>query len=104
MDKSPAKSMVREGLRARDNALFKDFYDKLISHFEPILLVSRIDGVSFSHFYTFDSRIIILFSDIMKGGAQSEKRWKEKRCFESAHANTAKYAEAKMHDKIFYST
>ena len=73
MDRSPAKSTAGDGLRQRDNALYKDFYFVLIKHFEPILSVSRIRGVSFSSFYAFDSNTISLFSVIMKGIRRNAK-------------------------------
>ncbi|MDK2788053.1 MAG: hypothetical protein PWP07_1278 [Epulopiscium sp.] len=110
MDRSPAKSTAGDGLRQRDNALYKDFYFVLIKHFEPILSVSRIKGVSFSNFYAFDSTTISLFSDIMKGIGRNPKNDGKKKgglkvhMMIDAHANTAKYAtisEAKMHDKNF---
>lgn len=50
MDRFPAKSTAGDGLRERDNALFKEFYFELINHFELVLSVSRIHGVSFSYF------------------------------------------------------
>ena len=37
MDSSFAKSTAGDGLRNRDNALFKDFYFELIAHFKPFL-------------------------------------------------------------------
>lgn len=110
MDSSPAKSTAGDGLRERDNALFKELYFELIKYFEPVLSVSRIQGVSFSSFYAFDSTTISLFSDIMKGVGRNPKNDGKKKgglkvhMMIDAHANTAKYAtisEAKMHDKNF---
>jgi len=110
MVSSPAKSTAGDGLRERDNALFKELYFELIKYFEPVLSVSRIQGVSFSSFYAFDSTTISLFSDIMKGVGRNPKNDGKKKgglkvhMMIDAHANTAKYAtisEAKMHDKNF---
>jgi len=110
MDSSPAKSTAGDGLRERNNEMFKEFYFELINHFEPVLSVSRIHGVSFSSFYAFDSTTISLFSDIMKGVGRNPKDDGKKKgglkvhMMIDAHANTAKYAtisEAKMHDKNF---
>ena len=110
MDSSPAKSTAGDGLRERNNELFKEFYFELINYFEPVLSVSRIHGVSFSNFYAFDSTTISLFSDIMKGVGRNPKNDGKKKgglkvhMMIDAHANTAKYvaiSEAKMHDKNF---
>ncbi len=110
LDHSPAKSTAGDGLRERSNELFKDFYFELIKHFDPLLSVSRKQGVSFSHFYAFDSTTISLFSDIMKGVGRNPKDEGKKKgglkvhMMIDAHADTAKYAtisEAKMHDKNF---
>lgn len=107
---SPAKSTAGDGLRERSNELFKDFYFELIKHFEPLLSVSRKSGVSFSHFYAFDSTTISLFSDIMKGVGRNPKDEGKKKgglkvhMMIDVHSDTAKYAtisEAKMHDKNF---
>ncbi len=48
MDKSPAKSTAGDGLRGRDNLFFEEVYFMLLEHFKSILLVSRIDNVSFN--------------------------------------------------------
>ena len=110
MDRSPAKSTAGDGLRERANELFKDFYFELIAHFSPVLSVSRIPGVSFEQFYSFDSTTISLFSDIMKGVGRNPKGDGKKKgglkvhMMIDAHADTAKYvtiSEAKQHDKNF---
>lgn len=110
LDRSPAKSTAGDGLRERSNELFKAFYFELIKHFDPLLSVSRKQGVSFSHFYAFDSTTISLFSDIMKGVGRNPKDEGKKKgglkvhMMIDAHADTAKYAtisEARMHDKNF---
>ena len=72
MDSSPAKSTAGDGLRDRDEELFRLFYFALVAHFSPFLSVSRKkkrrkEGVRFEEFYAFDSSTITLFSDIMKG-------------------------------------
>ena len=110
LDSSPAKSTAGDGLRDRGNELFKDFYFELIKHFEPLLSVSRKPGVSFTHFYAFDSTTISLFSDIMKGVGRNTKGEGKKKgglkvhMMIDVHSDTAKYAtisEARMHDKNF---
>ena len=110
MDSSSAKSMAGDGLRERNNELLKEFYFGLINHFEPVLSVSRIHGVSFSGFYAFYYTTISLFTDIMKGvGRNPKDDGKQKGGLKvhmmiDAHANAAKYAtisEAKMLDKNF---
>lgn len=73
MDSSPAKSTAGDGLRNRDNELFKDFYFTLLEHFVPTLSVSRIDGIPFEQFYVFDSTTITLFSDVMQGVGRNHK-------------------------------
>ncbi len=99
MDRSPAKSTAGDGLRERDNSLFKEFYFKLIAHFEPVLSVSRIHGVSFTNFYAFDSTTISLLS-VERGWAQPQKRWQEKRWAESPHDDRCPCQYGKIcHDK-----
>jgi len=110
MDSSFAKSTAGDGLRNRDNELFKDFYFQLIQHFKPLLSVSRIEKVSFEKLFIFDSTTIRLFSDIMKGVGRNPKNDGNKKgglkvhMMIDAHADCATYArisEAKMHDKNF---
>ena len=112
MDSSFAKSTAGDGLRNRDNELFKEFYFKLIEHFESILSVSRIEKVSFEKLFIFDSTTIRLFSDIMKGVGRNPKDDGKKKgglkvhMMIDAHADCATYArisEAKAHDKTFLS-
>ena len=73
MDSSFPKSTAGDGLRNRDNELFKDFYFQLIAHFQSVLSVSRIEKVSFDKLFIFDSTTIRLFSDIMKGVGRNPK-------------------------------
>lgn len=110
MDSCFAKSTAGDGLRKRDNGLFKDFYFQLIEHFKPLLSVSRIEKVSFEKLFIFDSTTIRLFSDIMKGVGRNPKDDGKKKgglkvhMMIDAHADCATYArisEAKMHDKNF---
>lgn len=107
---SPAKSTAGDGLRERDNQLFKDFYFSLLEHFSSVLSVSRIKGVSFKNFYIFDSTTIRLFSDIMKGVGRNPKNDGKKKgglkvhMLIDAHADFAKFvkiSQAKLHDKNF---
>lgn len=64
---APAKSTAGDGLRELKEEFFKEVYFMLLRYFEPILSVSRIDNVSFSKLFIFDSSTIRLFSDVMKG-------------------------------------
>lgn len=110
MEKSPAKSTAGDGLRGRDNAFFEDVYFMLLNHFKPLLSVSRIDNVSFSKLFIFDSSTIRLFSDIMKGVGRNPKNEGKKKgglkvhMMIDAHSDTpefVKISEAKKHDKNF---
>lgn len=110
MDKSPAKSTAGDGLRDRDNEFFKDAYFMLLEHFNPLLSVSRLDNVSFSKLFIFDSTTIRLFSDIMKGIGRNPKNEGKKKgglkvhMMIDAHSDTPNFvtiSEAKQHDKKF---
>jgi hypothetical protein len=110
MDRSPAKSTAGDGLRERDNEFFKDVYFMLLEHFKPLLSVSRIDNISFSKLFIFDSSTIRLFSDIMKGVGRNPKNEGKKKgglkvhMMIDAHSDTpefVKISEAKQHDKNF---
>ena len=110
MEKSPAKSTAGDGLRERDNQFFEELYFILLKHFQPLLSVSRIDNVSFSKLFIFDSSTIRLFSDIMKGVGRNPKNEGRKKgglkvhMMIDAHSDTpefVKISEAKQHDKNF---
>lgn len=110
MERSPAKSTAGDGLRGRDNEFFKEVYFTLLEHFRPLLSVSRIDRVSFSKLFIFDSSTIRLFSDIMKGVGRNPKNDGKKKgglkvhMMIDAHSDTpefVKISEAKLHDKNF---
>ena len=115
MDCAPAKSTAGDGLRDRNEELFRLFYFVLIAHFSPLLSVSRKkkyrrDGVSFDEFFAFDSSTITLFSDIMKGVGRNPKDEGKKKgglkvhMLTDIHADSpqfVKISEAKMHDKNF---
>jgi len=110
MDSSFAKSTAGDGLRNRDNELFKDFYFQLIEHFKPLLSVSRIEKVTFEKLFIFDSTTIRLFSDIMKGVGRNPKDDGKKKGGLKVHmmidahadcATCARISEAKAHDKNF---
>lgn len=110
MGRSPAKSTAGDGLRGRDNEFFKDVYFMLLEHFRPLLSVSRIDRVSFSKLFIFDSSTIRLFSDIMKGVGRNPKNEGKKKgglkvhMMIDAHSDTpefVKISQAKQHDKNF---
>lgn len=107
---SPAKSTAGDGLRERDNEFFQELYFLLLEHFRPILSVSRIDNVSFSKLFIFDSSTIRLFSDVMKGVGRNPKHEGKKKgglkvhMMIDAHSDTpafVKISEAKRHDKNF---
>ena len=110
LEASPAKSTAGDGLRERDNGFFCDVYFMLLEHFRPLLSVSRIDNVSFSKLFIFDSTTIRLFSDIMKGVGRNPKNEGKKKgglkvhMMTDAHSDTpafVKISEAKLHDKNF---
>jgi len=107
---APAKSTAGDGLRGRDNEFFKEVYFMLLKHFDSLLSVSRIDNVSFSKLFIFDSSTIRLFSDIMKGVGRNPKHEGKKKgglkvhMMIDAHSDTptfVKISEAKQHDKNF---
>jgi len=92
--------------------IFKQVYQMLIEHFEPILSVSRKEDVKFERFYAFDSTTITLFADVMKGVGRNPKGDGKKKgglkvhLLTDVHTDSAKFAtisEAKMHDKKFLS-
>jgi hypothetical protein len=110
LSSSPAKSTAGDGLRERDNEFFKEVYFMLLNHFKPLLSVSRIDNVSFSKLFIFDSSTIKLFSDVMKGVGRNPKNEGKKKgglkvhMMIDAHSDTptfVKISEAKQHDKNF---
>jgi hypothetical protein len=110
MEAAPAKSTAGDGLRGRDNEFFKEVYFMLLKHFQPLLSVSRIDNVSFSRLFIFDSSTIRLFSDVMKGVGRNPKHEGKKKgglkvhMMIDAHSDTpafVKISEAKQHDKNF---
>ena len=110
LESSPAKSTAGDGLRNRDNSFFEAVYFMLLEHFKPILSVSRIDRVSFSKLFIFDSSTIRLFSQVMKGVGRNPKGQGKKKgglkvhMMIDAHSDTpefVKISEAKRHDKTF---
>jgi hypothetical protein len=110
MNAAPAKSTAGDGLRGRDNEFFREVYFMLLKHFESFLSVSRIDNVSFSKLFIFDSSTIRLFSDVLKGVGRNPKHEGKKKgglkvhMMIDAHSDTpvfVKISEAKQHDKNF---
>lgn len=110
LERSPAKSTAGDGLRGRDNEFFQAVYFMLLEHFRPLLSVSRLDNVSFSKLFIFDSSTIRLFSNIMKGVGRNAKNEGKKKgglkvhMMIDAHSDTpefVKISEAKQHDKNF---
>lgn len=110
MDSSPAKSTAGDGLRERDNILFRDYYFSLIEHFTSVFSVSRVEKVSFDRFFAFDSTTIGLFSDVLKGVGRNPKGDGKKKgglkvhMLTDVHSESAQYAyisEAKEHDRKF---
>jgi hypothetical protein len=105
-----SKSTIGDGLRNRDETLFRSFYFALTDCFFPFLSVSRVENVLFDHFYAFDPTTVTLFSDIMKGVGHNPKGEGRKKgglkvhMMIDVHSGTAKFArisEAKMHDRKF---
>jgi len=85
-ERSPANSTAGDGLRGRENEFFQAVYFMLLEHFKPVLSVSRLDNVSFSKLFIFDTSTIRLFSDIMKGvGRKPKNEGKKKGGPESPH-------------------
>ena len=110
MDSSPAKSTAGDGLRERENVLFRDYYFSLIEHFASVFSVSRVEKVSFEKFFAFDSTTIGLFSDVLKGVGRNPKGDGKKKgglkvhMLTDVHSESAQYAyisEAKEHDRKF---
>lgn len=110
LDAAPAKSTAGDGLRGRDNFFFQEVYFMLLNHFKPLLSVSRIDNISFSKLFIFDSSTIRLFSQVMKGVGRNPKNNGKKKgglkvhMMIDAHSDTpsfVKISEAKQHDKNF---
>ena len=67
MDCAPAKSSFNDALNRRSEKIFEAIYFALLSFFTPILSDSRKEGISFKHFFAFDSTTIRLFSEVLKG-------------------------------------
>ena len=110
MEISPAKSTAGDALRNRPEELFRQFYFLLIDHFSDILSVSRKASISFALFYSLDSTIISLFSNILKGVGRNPKGDGQKKgglkvhMIIDVHADTPKFVkitDAKTHDKNF---
>jgi hypothetical protein len=110
MDCAPAKSTFGDALRDRKSDIFEKFYFALLSYFSHVLSDSRKDGVSFEHFYAFDSTTIRLFTDVLKGvgrnckGDGNKKGGLKVHMLSDVHADVPKFArisEAKQHDKNF---
>jgi hypothetical protein len=110
MDCAPAKSTFGDALRDRNCVVFEQFYFALLSYFSSVLSDSRKSGVSFEHFYAFDSTTIRLFSDVLKGVGRNPKDDGKKKgglkvhMLTDIHADVPKFArisEAKQHDKNF---
>lgn len=113
MDCAPSKSTAGDGLRDRNEEVFRLYYFELIRYFRPVLSVSQKEKVSFEKFYAFDSTTITLFSDIMKGIGGNPKGEGKKKGGLKVHMLTdvysetpvfAKISEAKMHDKKFLTS
>jgi hypothetical protein len=110
MDCAPAKSTFGDALRARKCEIFEQFYFALLSYFSHVLSDSRKEGISFDHFYAFDSTTIRLFTDVLKGVGRNPKDDGKKKgglkvhMLTDVHADVPQFArisEAKQHDKNF---
>ena len=115
-DIAPAKSTVGDALRSRSEELFRQYYFALITHFSSDLSVSRNKNgkkdINFEKFYAFDSTVISLFTDIMKGVGYSAKGDGKKKgglkvhMLTDIHADSPKFvniSEAVQHDINFLS-
>jgi hypothetical protein len=113
-DAAPAKSTAGDALRDRPAELFRQFYFELITYFSSDLSVSRKRNrkanISFDKFYAFDSTVISLFTDIMKGVSSDSKGDGKKKgglkvhMLTDIHADSPKFVtitEARQHDKKF---
>ena len=110
MDCAPAKSTFNDALSRRSERVFEAIYFALLSYFSPFLSDSRKEGVSFKHFFAFDSTTIRLFSEVLKGvgrklkGLGKQKGGMKVHMLTDVHADCAKFvkmSEARMHDKKF---
>jgi hypothetical protein len=101
---APAKSTVGDALRDRSEELFSQFYYRLIEYFSSDLSVSRKKNrkvdVSFERFYAFDSSIISLFTDIMKGVGYNAKGDGKKKGGLKVHMITDIHADTPTFVKI----
>ena len=113
MDCAPAKSTFNDALNRRSEQIFEAVYFALLSYFTPFLSDSRKEGISFNHFFAFDSTTIRLFSEVLKGvgrklkGLDKQKGGMKVHMLTDVHADCAKFvkmSEARMHDKNFCST
>ena len=82
----------------------------MLAYFGSFLSDSRKDGISFRHFFAFDSTTIRLFSEVLKGvgrklkGLGKQKGGMKVHMLTDVHADCAKFvkmSEARMHDKKF---
>jgi len=112
MDCAPAKSTFNDALNRRNEKVFEKIYFALLSYFSPILSDSRKKGVSFKHFFAFDSTTIRLFSEVLKGvgrklkGLGRQKGGLKVHMLTDVHSDSAKFvkmSEARMHDKKNYN-
>jgi hypothetical protein len=110
MDCAPAKSTFNDALNRRSEKVFEAIYFTLLTYFSSFLSDSRKKGVSFTHFFAFDSTTIRLFSEVLKGvgrklkGLGKQKGGMKVHMLTDVHADCAKFvkmSEARMHDKKF---
>jgi len=110
MDCAPVKSTFNDTLNRRNEKVFESIYFTLFACFTPLLSDSRKEGVSFKHFFAFDSTTIQLFSEVLKDAGrklQSLRRQKGRlkvHMLTDVHADSAKFVKmsgTRMHDKKF---
>ena len=110
MDCAPAKSTFGDALRDRKCVIFEKVYFALLSYYSHILSDSRKEGVSFEHFYAFDSTAIRLFTEVLKVVGRNCKDDGKKKgglkvhMLSDVHADVPKFArinETRQHDKNF---
>ena len=110
MESAPAKSTFNDALNRRSEKVFEAIYFALVAYFAPLLSDSRKEGISFEHFFAFDSTTIRLFSEVLKGvgrklkGLGKQKGGMKVHMLTDVHADCSKFvtmSDARMHDKKF---
>jgi hypothetical protein len=66
LEKAPSKSTASDGLKNRDNQVFKSLYFNLVYKYKSFLSDSPKFGLTFKQALLIDSTTIRLFRDILK--------------------------------------